>query len=66
MLMDTIGYFHETFNIRLIWLTPLFDIIGGGNVILTSVVYTYIAECMDAKELYHPFPLLSFLSADSK
>jgi hypothetical protein len=63
MLMDTIGYFHETFNIRLIWLTPLFDIIGGGNVILTSVVYTYIAECMDAKE---PFPLLSFLSADSK
>jgi hypothetical protein len=65
MLMETTGYFHEVFNIRLIWLTPLFDIIGGGNVILTSVVYTYIAECMDAKELYHSFPLLPFLSADS-
>ncbi|CZR63246.1 uncharacterized protein PAC_13143 [Phialocephala subalpina] len=54
-------YFYNTFDIRWIYLTPFFDIIGGGQVILSSFLMTYIAECVGSKKLSHVFYRLSAL-----
>ena len=43
------GYFQ--FPIQWIYLTPLFDIIGGGSVILSSFTYGYVAESVESKQL---------------
>ena len=45
------GYCRQIFNIRLIWLKPLFSIIGGGQVITSSLIMTYVAESVDSKNL---------------
>lgn len=49
------------FDVRWIWVTPFFEIFGGGQVILSSLVYTYIAESVDAKKLfaYHSYKPLT-------
>ena len=47
-----VGYFPQYFNIRWIWATPLFDIVGGGQMILGSLVYTYFAEEVEPENLY--------------
>ncbi|KAH9220143.1 hypothetical protein DL95DRAFT_456676 [Leptodontidium sp. 2 PMI_412] len=46
-----ICYYHEVFDVRWIYLTPLFDILGGGDLILTSFSYTYISESIEQKRL---------------
>jgi hypothetical protein len=60
------GYYHDQFDIRWIWATPLFEILGGGQVILYSIVYTYLAESVDPKELYSPAPKLKVLLTTSQ
>ncbi|KAG4437358.1 hypothetical protein IFR05_007164 [Cadophora sp. M221] len=45
------GYYHEVFDVRWIYLTPMFDILGGGDIILTSFSYTYISESIEHKRL---------------
>ncbi|PVH87419.1 hypothetical protein DL98DRAFT_635069 [Cadophora sp. DSE1049] len=40
-------YYHEIFDVRCIYLTPLFDIFGGGYVVFSSFTYTYISESID-------------------
>lgn len=44
-------YFHEIFDVRCIYLRPLFDIFGGGYVIFSSFTHTYISESIDQKRL---------------
>ncbi|KAG9244379.1 hypothetical protein BJ878DRAFT_550621 [Calycina marina] len=40
----TICYFPQYFNIRWIFATPLFDILGGGQMMLMTLSYSYFAE----------------------
>ncbi|KAH7354958.1 hypothetical protein BKA65DRAFT_231744 [Rhexocercosporidium sp. MPI-PUGE-AT-0058] len=46
-----ICYNHEVFDVRWIYLTPLFDILGGGDIILSSFSYTYISESIEQRRL---------------
>ncbi|KAB2571179.1 hypothetical protein BFW01_g1791 [Lasiodiplodia theobromae] len=39
-------FFHNFFNIRMIWFTGLFDLIGGGLPVRNALLYTYIAEAV--------------------
>lgn len=50
-LSNTTGYFYELFNIKMIWLSCLFDIFGGGKPILATLLYTFIAEETDSASL---------------
>ncbi|CAD6446408.1 14a114be-41ec-4cca-b830-27097c1e630b [Sclerotinia trifoliorum] len=34
----------DTWDIRWIYIIPLFDLFGGGHVIMTSLLYTYVSE----------------------
>lgn len=45
------GFFYEQFNIKMIWLSCLFDIFGGGPTILRTLLYTFIAEETDSASL---------------
>ena len=53
LLIDTwyllAGYFQ--LPITLLYVTPFFDILGGGGVIFSSFIYGYIAESVDPKDL---------------
>lgn len=51
MLLQSVGHFYELFNIKMIWLSPLFDIIGGGPRILTTLLYVFIAEGTEQSSL---------------
>ncbi|KAK6593089.1 hypothetical protein H4I95_11463 [Botrytis cinerea] len=39
----------ETWDIRWIYLIPGFDLVGGGKVVMVSLLYTYIGEETDAE-----------------
>ncbi|KAG4026020.1 hypothetical protein MFRU_046g00260 [Monilinia fructicola] len=41
----------ETWDIRWIYLIPLFDLVGGGQVVLKSLLYTYIGEGVGSEGL---------------
>ncbi|APA13311.1 predicted protein [Sclerotinia sclerotiorum 1980 UF-70] len=34
----------DTWDIRWIYIIPVFDLLGGGHVIMTSLLYTYVSE----------------------
>ncbi|CZS88987.1 uncharacterized protein RAG0_00480 [Rhynchosporium agropyri] len=51
ILFTVVCYYHEIFDVRWIWLTPFFDVIGGGYSIVTSFSYTFISESIDKKRL---------------
>jgi len=38
------GYFHGAFDIRMIWLGGLSELLGGGLPVRNALLYTYIAE----------------------
>ena len=46
------GFFHDLFDIRLIWLTGLFDLLGGGLPVRNALLYTIIAEVVEPGVLY--------------
>jgi hypothetical protein len=45
------GYFHGFFDTRMIYLTGLFDLIGGGQAVQRTLLYTYLAESVEANVL---------------
>jgi hypothetical protein len=45
-----ICWFRETFPIRLIWVTPIFLIIGGGNSVVRSMLFTIMADVTPAED----------------
>ncbi|KAG4424675.1 hypothetical protein IFR04_002208 [Cadophora malorum] len=47
-----ICYFHEIFDVRFIYLTPLFDIFSGRYVMFSSFIYTYTSVSIDQKRLW--------------
>lgn len=47
--MREIGWNSETWDIRWIYLIPGFDLVGGGKVVMVSLLYTYIGEETDAE-----------------
>ena len=46
-----LGYFYNVFNVRLIWATSLFDLVGGGGVVFDSLTLAIIAEAAPASSL---------------
>ncbi|KAL7273446.1 hypothetical protein RUND412_003701 [Rhizina undulata] len=52
-------YFYERFDIKMIWLSCLFDIFGGGSPILRTLLYTFIAEGTDPVSLSSTYYALS-------
>ncbi|KAF7865623.1 uncharacterized protein EAF02_010046 [Botrytis sinoallii] len=46
---EGIGWNSDTWDIRWIYLIPIFDLIGGGKVVMVSLLYTYIGEEADAE-----------------
>lgn len=48
---SAIGHFYELFNIKMIWLSSIFDILGGGKPILNTLLYIFIAEGTDSTSL---------------
>ncbi|KAF7886025.1 hypothetical protein EAF00_010128 [Botryotinia globosa] len=44
-----IGWNSDTWDIRWIYLIPVFDLIGGGKVVMVSLLYTYIGEEADSE-----------------
>lgn len=46
-----ICYFHDIFDIRFIWLMPVFDIFGGGRTIQSSLLYSLVAHSTAPAEL---------------
>ena len=49
--LTAIGYFYNTFALRLIWATSLFDLIGGGKVVFDTLTLAMIAEAVPASSL---------------
>ena len=37
--------------VQMVYLTPFFDIMGGGTVILTSFIYEFVADTVDPEHL---------------
>ncbi|KAJ5042165.1 uncharacterized protein L3040_004722 [Drepanopeziza brunnea f. sp. 'multigermtubi'] len=52
-------YYHQVFDVRWIYTTPLFDVLGGGWIIRSSFTYAYVSESVDQDELSHVFYKLS-------
>ncbi|KAF7923407.1 uncharacterized protein EAE97_010845 [Botrytis byssoidea] len=46
---EEIGWNSDTWDIRWIYLIPVSDLIGGGKVVMVSLLYTYIGEEADAE-----------------
>lgn len=46
------GWNSQTWDIRWIYLIPAFDLIGGGPVVMTSLLYTYISEGVEGGNLF--------------
>ncbi|GJP97981.1 MFS transporter [Aspergillus niger] len=44
MAIRVIAWYHATIPPRAIWFTPIFQILGGGSQITTSVAFTIIAD----------------------
>ncbi|KAI9734017.1 MAG: hypothetical protein M1834_002674 [Cirrosporium novae-zelandiae] len=42
-------WFSEIFPLRLVWLCPVFAVIGGGSGIITAMVFTMITDVVDAE-----------------
>jgi hypothetical protein len=40
----SVCWFWRTFPLRLIWLSPVFQIIGGGGAVIQSMVYAAISD----------------------
>ena len=45
------GYFYNVFDVRLIWATSLFDLVGGGKIVFDSLTLAIIAEDVPASSL---------------
>jgi hypothetical protein len=50
IVMCIICWFWEVFPLRLIWVTPVFQIIGGGNSVIVSMLFTMIADVSPAED----------------
>ncbi|KAI4160902.1 MAG: hypothetical protein LQ342_005328 [Letrouitia transgressa] len=46
-----ICYFYNTFDIRLIWLSSLFDLVGGGKIVFDTLTLAVIAETVQTSSL---------------
>ena len=55
----SICFFYNTFDIRLIWLTSLFDLIGGGQVVFDTLTTAMFAEAVPSESLSSAFFYLS-------
>jgi len=45
------GYFSHIFNIKLVWLTALFNFVGGGGPVFYTFTHSIIAELVPSEEL---------------
>ncbi|MCJ1423070.1 hypothetical protein MMC29_000951 [Sticta canariensis] len=60
----SICFFYDTFALRLIWATSLFDLIGGGKIVFDSLTLAIIAETVPASSLSTTlYYLTAFLTA---
>ena len=51
------GAFPDIFPLRLIWLSPIVTVIGGGDLVLSSLVFTVLYDVTpQAKSLVFPIP----------
>lgn len=50
LALCVICWFWETFPIRMIWITPIFLIIGGGNSVVRSMLFTMISDVTPAED----------------
>lgn len=59
---STVGYFHDTFNIRWIWAGNAFLLLGGGSTVARSMFFTIVADVTPEDKRYkiflNMFPLL--------
>ncbi|KAI4210890.1 MAG: hypothetical protein LQ351_006294 [Letrouitia transgressa] len=46
-----ICYFYNTFDVRLIWLSSLFDLVGGGKIVFETLTMAVIAETVQSSAL---------------
>lgn len=64
-----IGYFSDILPLRMIWLSGLFRIIGGGDPVLVSNALTMVADMSSEEERYpftHPIDGLPTNCAQSR
>ena len=47
---DSTGALPDVFPLRLIWLTPVFTLIGGGEVTVLTMVYAMVADVSPAAQ----------------
>ena len=52
LLEEGLGWFHNFFNVKMLWLTCLFDLIGGGWVVDQSLLFTYFSDGLEANKMY--------------
>ncbi|KAI1111171.1 major facilitator superfamily domain-containing protein [Nemania sp. NC0429] len=45
-----VGWFPQTFSPRLIWLSPIFYLLGGGNPVLSATVHSITIDMMPESE----------------
>lgn len=45
------GYYDDIFNVRLIWLASLFDVVGGGKIVFNTLTQVMIAEVVPSSYL---------------
>jgi hypothetical protein len=46
-------WWWRIFPLRLIWLSPVFQIIGGGGTVIQSVIYAIISDVSTEANRYH-------------
>lgn len=66
LLVKLICWFRTIFPLRLVWLAPFARLIGGGETVATSMVYTIVADVFDENQRVNVFYILNAgaLSAD--
>ncbi|PWY67437.1 MFS transporter [Aspergillus eucalypticola CBS 122712] len=59
MAIRVIAWYHATIPPRAIWFTPIFQILGGGSQIATSVAFTIIADVFPVEKRSSTYFILS-------
>ncbi|GKZ70710.1 hypothetical protein AnigIFM59636_011102 [Aspergillus niger] len=59
MAIRVIAWYHATIPPRAIWFTPIFQILGGGSQITTSVAFTIIADVFPIEKRSNAYFILS-------
>jgi carbon starvation protein CstA len=55
---DNPGYFSNVMPLRMVWLTGLWRMIGGGDQVIVNIALVMVADIFSEEERYHTLNLV--------